>query len=134
MEYILREGITQKECGAHILDVNVGLPEIDETAMLTKAVYELQAVLSTPLQLDSSDPEALEAALRIYNGKPMINSVNGNFVRRICIKLIRRFFGHSSFAFAFCIASTIYIKRSLKTVFIHNFDKFFIKNYTVVIT
>ena len=77
MEYILREGITQKECGAHILDVNVGLPEIDETAMLTKAVYELQAVLSTPLQLDSSDPEALEAALRIYNGKPMINSVNG---------------------------------------------------------
>ncbi|MBQ9227815.1 MAG: homocysteine S-methyltransferase family protein [Eubacterium sp.] len=77
MEYILREGIAQKECGAHILDVNVGLPEIDETKLLTRAVYELQAVLSTPLQLDSSDTQAMEAALRIYNGKPMVNSVNG---------------------------------------------------------
>ncbi len=76
-EYIIKEGITQKECGAHILDVNVGLPEIDEGEMLTRAVYELQSVLSTPLQLDSSDPEAMEKALRIYNGKPMINSVNG---------------------------------------------------------
>lgn len=77
MEYILREGIAQKECGAHILDVNVGLPEIDETAILPQAVTALQAVLSTPLQLDSSDANAMEAALRIYNGKPMINSVNG---------------------------------------------------------
>lgn len=77
MDYILREGISQKECGAHILDVNVGLPEIDEVKMLKSAVYELQSVLSTPLQLDSSDPVALEQALRIYNGKPMINSANG---------------------------------------------------------
>ncbi len=76
-EYILKEGIKQKESGAHILDVNVGLPEIDEKAMLTKAVSELQSVISLPLQLDSSDPAAMESALRIYNGKPMINSVNG---------------------------------------------------------
>lgn len=77
MDYVLREGITQKECGAHILDVNVGLPEIDEPAMLTRAVFELQSVLSTPLQLDSADPVAMERALRIYNGKPMVNSVSG---------------------------------------------------------
>lgn len=77
MEYILKEGITQKDCGAHILDVNVGLPEIDEGQMLKSAVYELQSVLSTPLQLDSSDAAAMEQALRIYNGKAMINSVNG---------------------------------------------------------
>lgn len=77
MEYILREGITQVEAGAHILDVNVGLPEIDEPAMLTSAVYELQSVTPAPLQLDSADVEAMEQALRIYNGKAMINSVNG---------------------------------------------------------
>lgn len=77
MDYILREGITQKDCGAHILDVNVGLPEIDETEMLKGAVFELQSVLPTPLQLDSADAEAMEQALRIYNGKPLINSTNG---------------------------------------------------------
>lgn len=77
IDYILKEGISQKECGAHILDVNMGLPEIDEVEMLKNAVYELQAVLPTPLQLDSSDPVAMEAALRIYNGKPLINSANG---------------------------------------------------------
>lgn len=77
IDYILREGITQRDCGAHILDVNVGLPEIDETEMLCEAVSELQAVLSTPLQLDSADAGAMERALRIYNGKPLINSVNG---------------------------------------------------------
>ena len=77
LEYIIKEGIAQKECGAHILDVNVGLPEIDEPAMLCNAVYELQTVLPTPLQLDSSDVAAMERAMRIYNGKPMINSVNG---------------------------------------------------------
>jgi 5-methyltetrahydrofolate--homocysteine methyltransferase len=77
MDYILREGITQKDCGAHILDVNVGLPEIDEVEMLSNAVYELQSVLSTPLQLDSADAVAMEKALRIYNGKPLINSTNG---------------------------------------------------------
>ncbi|MCR5208151.1 MAG: homocysteine S-methyltransferase family protein [Eubacterium sp.] len=77
VDYILREGISQRDCGAHILDVNVGLPDIDETEMLKKAVFELQSVLSVPLQLDSADAEAMEAALRIYNGKPMLNSVNG---------------------------------------------------------
>ena len=77
MDYILREGISQKDCGAHILDVNVGLPEIVEFEMLKSAVYELQSVLPTPLQLDSSDAVAMEQALRIYNGKPLINSTNG---------------------------------------------------------
>ncbi len=77
IEYIIKEGINQQEKGAHILDVNVGLPEIDEVKMLSDAVYNLQSVLPLPLQLDSSDPKALENALRIYNGKAMINSVNG---------------------------------------------------------
>ena len=77
IEYILREGIAQQENGADILDVNVGLPEINEIEIMKKAVFELQSILSIPLQLDSSSPEALEAAMRIYNGKPMINSVNG---------------------------------------------------------
>jgi len=75
--YILREAITQDDCGAHILDVNVGLPEIDEREMMVSAVRELQAVTNLPLQLDSTDAGVLEAAMRIYNGKAMINSVNG---------------------------------------------------------
>ncbi len=77
MDYIVREGVQQKDCGAHILDVNVGLPEIDEKEMLLGAVTSLQSVLSTPLQIDTSDTVALEAALRVYNGKAMLNSVNG---------------------------------------------------------
>lgn len=77
IDYVLREGLAQKEAGANILDVNVGLPEIDEKATLKRAVYELQSVLTTPLCLDSANPAALEAALRIYNGKPLVNSVNG---------------------------------------------------------
>lgn len=77
IDYIIKEGVSQREAGAHILDVNVGLPEIDEPEMMKSAVYNLQSVLSTPLQLDSSDPVALEAGLRIYNGKAMLNSVNG---------------------------------------------------------
>ena len=77
MDYILTEGIRQQDAGAHILDVNVGLPEIDEPTLLTSAVTELQAVCDLPLQLDSSDPAAMERALRRYNGKPMLNSVNG---------------------------------------------------------
>ena len=75
--YILKEGITQEERGAHILDVNVGLPEIDEPALLTECVRELQGVCALPLQLDTSNPNAMERAMRIYNGKPMVNSVNG---------------------------------------------------------
>ena len=77
MDYILKEGIAQEEQGVHILDVNVGLPEIDEPAMLTAAVQELQAITALPLQIDTTDPIAMEAALRRYNGKAMINSVNG---------------------------------------------------------
>ena len=77
MAYILNEGVQQQEKGVHILDVNVGLPDIDETNMLQSAVMELQAVLDLPLQIDSASPAAMEAALRCYNGKAMINSVNG---------------------------------------------------------
>jgi len=77
MDYAVKEGLSQQEKGAHILDVNVGLPEIDEIKMLSDTVFNLQSVLALPLQLDSSDPAALESAMRIYNGKAMINSVNG---------------------------------------------------------
>lgn len=77
IDHIIKEGIEQKDAGAHVLDVNVGLPEIDEVEMMKSAVYNLQAVLSTPLQIDTTNIEALEKALRIYNGKPMLNSVNG---------------------------------------------------------
>ncbi len=77
MNYILGEGIAQAEKGAHILDVNVGLPEIDEVSMMKKVVTSLQAVTNLPLQLDSTDSKVLEASMRIYNGKPLINSVNG---------------------------------------------------------
>ncbi len=77
VSYILSEGIGQQEKGAHILDVNVGLPEIDEQKMLVCAVTELQAVVDIPLQIDTSDACAMEKALRRYNGKAMINSVNG---------------------------------------------------------
>lgn len=73
-DYILKEGIMQQEKGAHILDVNVGLPDIDEVAVMEKVVTELQSVTSLPLQIDTVLPEAMERAMRIYNGKPMINS------------------------------------------------------------
>lgn len=77
LEYLLREGITQQENGATVLDVNVGLPEIDEPAMMVEVVRELQSVTELPLQIDTSNIEAMERAMRIYNGKPLINSVNG---------------------------------------------------------
>ncbi len=77
MDYILSQAIEQEDAGAHILDVNVGLPEIDEPAMMREAVVRLQGITGLPLQIDTSDPEALEQGLRYYNGKPMINSVNG---------------------------------------------------------
>ena len=77
IDYILGEGITQQEKGVHILDVNVGLPEIDEAKMLQKVCYELQAIINLPLQIDTSNATAMEKALRRYNGKAMINSVNG---------------------------------------------------------
>lgn len=77
IDYILREGISQQEKGVHVLDVNVGLPEIDEVSVLTESVCRLQEVTDLPLQIDTSDAIAMESALRRYNGKAMINSVNG---------------------------------------------------------
>lgn len=77
MDYLLSEGLRQQEKGAHVLDVNVGLPEIDEVSVLCRAVTELQAVINLPLQIDTTNIAAMEAALRRYNGKALINSVNG---------------------------------------------------------
>ena len=77
IDYILNEGLRQEEKGVHILDVNVGLPEIDEAEMLKKVCFELQAIIDLPLQIDTTDITAMEAALRRYNGKAMVNSVNG---------------------------------------------------------
>ncbi len=75
--YILRQGIEQVRAGAEILDVNVGLPEIDEAELMEEVVRQLQGVVDAPLQLDSSSPEVLERGLRLYSGKPIVNSVNG---------------------------------------------------------
>lgn len=75
--YILQEAVQQQENGARILDVNVGIPEIDETSFLSKTTTELQAVTELPLQIDTTSVPAMELALRRYNGKAMINSVNG---------------------------------------------------------
>ncbi len=77
MEYMYKEALAQQEKGAHILDVNVGLPEIDEVEMMKAAVSGLQGITDLPLQIDTSDQAAMEAAMRLYNGKPLINSVNG---------------------------------------------------------
>lgn len=77
IDYILTEGVNQQEKGVHILDVNVGLPDIDEEKMLKTAICELQAIIDLPLQIDTADITAMETALRRYNGKAMINSVNG---------------------------------------------------------
>ena len=77
LEYILSEGLKQENAGADILDVNVGLPDIDEAAMMADVVTELQSVTDLPLQIDTSDIAALERGMRLYNGKPMVNSVNG---------------------------------------------------------
>ena len=77
LDFILKEGLDQEECGVHILDVNVGLPEINESEMLTSVICALQEVTALPLQIDTASPAAMEAALRRYNGKAMINSVNG---------------------------------------------------------
>lgn len=78
MGYILERGLEQQDAGADILDVNVGLPGIDESAMMTRVVKALQGVVDLPLQIDSSDPTAIEAGLRAVNGKAIVNSVNGN--------------------------------------------------------
>ena len=77
IDYIVARGIEQQDAGAEILDVNVGLPGIDEPAMMRRVVKALQAVVDLPLQIDSSDPAAIEAGLRAVNGKAIVNSVNG---------------------------------------------------------
>lgn len=77
IDYILGEGLSQQEKGVQVLDVNVGLPEIDEVAMLREVAFELQAIIDLPLQIDTTNITAMETALRYYNGKAMINSVNG---------------------------------------------------------
>ena len=94
MDYILSPGLEQEDAGADILDVNVGLPEIDEPAMMRAVVTKLQGVTGLPLQLDTTDPDALEQGLRYYNGKAMINSVNGKEeVIRMVMPLVKKYGG-----------------------------------------
>ena len=94
MDYILKEGLHQQECGVAALDVNVGLPEIDEKKLLCRTIYELQAICDLPLQIDTADIAALEASLRAYNGKAMVNSVNGKeSSMRAIFPLIKKYGG-----------------------------------------
>ncbi|MBQ6809498.1 MAG: homocysteine S-methyltransferase family protein [Clostridia bacterium] len=94
MNYVVNEAVKQVEAGVHILDVNVGLPEIDEKIMMKNAVEAVQTVTDVPLQLDSNNPAVLENAMRIYNGKPLVNSVNGEAesMRRI-FPLVKKYGG-----------------------------------------
>ena len=94
MDYILSQGLEQEDAGADILDVNVGLPEIDEPMMMRDVVTRLQGVTGLPLQLDTTDAEALEQGLRYYNGKAMINSVNGKReVIEMVMPLVKKYGG-----------------------------------------
>ena len=94
IDYILSQGLEQEDAGADILDVNVGLPEIDEPKMMREVVTRLQGVTGLPLQLDTTDPEALEQGLRYYNGKAMINSVNGKReVIEMVMPLVKKYGG-----------------------------------------
>ncbi|MBQ4224875.1 MAG: homocysteine S-methyltransferase family protein [Oscillospiraceae bacterium] len=77
IDYILSQAVEQSEAGAELLDVNVGLPGIDERDMMIRTIKAIQSITNLPLQIDSTDPEVLDAALRVYNGKPIVNSVNG---------------------------------------------------------
>lgn len=93
-DYILTEAISQAERGVDIIDVNVGLPELDELSVLRRTVKEIQAVTDAPLQLDSSNPEVLGASMRIYNGKPLVNSVSGKEeIMRGVFPLVRKYGG-----------------------------------------
>ena len=76
-DYIMAQAIEQADAGAEIIDVNVGVPGVDDVKLLPAVVKKLQSVTDLPLQIDSSNPQAIEAALRVYNGKPIVNSVNG---------------------------------------------------------
>lgn len=94
LDYLVSEAIGQEEKGAHILDVNVGLPEINEKEMLSNAVKEIQSVTSLPLQIDTSNVQALEASMRIYNGKPLVNSVNGKLESiKAVLPLVKKYGG-----------------------------------------
>ena len=94
IDYIVNEGVKQQEKGVHILDVNVGLPEIDEDKMLSDSVKALQSVLDLPLQIDSVRASSMEKAMRIYNGKPLINSVNGkNESMKEILPLVKKYGG-----------------------------------------
>lgn len=101
IDYILQEALTQQDKKADVLDVNVGLPEIDEVAMMIEVVQELQAVTDLPLQIDTTNAEAMEKALRVYNGKAMINSVNGKEeVMKEIFPLVKKYGG-------LCVALTL---------------------------
>ncbi len=92
LDYVLKEALEQQDQGAHVLDVNVGLPDIDEPALLSRTVMEIQGIIDLPLQLDSASARALEAAARIYNGKPLINSVNGKEASlRTVLPIVRKY-------------------------------------------
>lgn len=98
LDYLLREAVTQQEKGAAVLDVNVGLPEVDETELLTLALPRLQSVTDLPLQIDTSDPAAMEAALRLYNGRPLLNSVNGKAESMAAIFPLMKHYGGTAIA------------------------------------
>nr|MCR5762971.1 homocysteine S-methyltransferase family protein [Treponema sp.] len=94
LAYIVSQGLEQEQKGVHVLDVNVGLPEIDEKQMMLDVEYELQSVTALPLQLDTSSPEVMEAALRRYNGKALVNSVNGKQeVMKAVFPLVKKYGG-----------------------------------------
>lgn len=94
LEYILGEASSQAAMGADALDVNVGSPDIDEREMMEAVVPKIQAICDLPLQIDSSSPEVLEAAMRIYNGKPLVNSVNGkDAIMRAVFPLVKKYGG-----------------------------------------
>lgn len=95
IDYILNQAIDQIRAGAEILDVNVGLPDIDEKSMMAKVVKALQSIVETPLQLDSTIPEVLETGLRLYNGKPIVNSVNGEETSLSCVLPLVKKYGAS---------------------------------------
>ncbi len=92
IDYILREAIAQVDAGAHILDVNVGLPEINEEEIMVKVIKEIQSILDVPLQIDSTNAKAIEIGLRYYNGKAIVNSVNGeNKVLQNILPIVKKY-------------------------------------------
>lgn len=93
-DYLLREGIAQQDNGAHVLDVNVGLPEIDEPSIMAEAITQIQGVIDLPLQIDTSNVEAMARGLRLYNGKALVNSVSGKMqIMEAVFPLIQKYGG-----------------------------------------